>query len=216
LKIYIGPGYRLKDTEIIVKELGVGVMANAFLMRRSYAHRSHLRRFKIDNPEVPFALDNGAYQTWKYKEPMIPADLLLHFAKWLQCDLIIAQDVIGNVEETRRHHKIWSQWLKEYPLAAVLQGATVSRFEMEKDVDYYKSLGYTRFAFPAVAGELTHIARARVLTPYLHGLGFGKLVPKWARAFDSIDIGLWQARESPYIPYTLERAIDFIKRLQTI
>jgi len=190
-------------------------MANAFQMRKSYAHRTLLRRIKGETG-VPFALDNGAYQTWKYKESMIPADLLLHFASLLGCDLVVAQDVIGNAEETRRQHEIWAQWIKDYPLAAVLQGATISRESLEKDVEYYKSLGYERFAFPAVAGDLTLIQRARELTPYLHGLGFAKLVPKWAAAFDSIDIGLWQARENPYIPYSLERAIAYIKKLQVL
>jgi hypothetical protein len=215
LKVYIAPGVgaRIQDAKRIVEETGAGIMANAFFMKNSYAHRKAMKQLKEETGTY-FGLDNGAYQSWKHKQPLVPPEIILHYARTLECDLVIAQDVIGNIEETRRHHRLWSRWIDEYPLAAVLQGATVSRKALEEDVALYKSLGYKRFAFPCVAGRLTLIHRARQLVPYMHGLGMAKLVTKWISAFDSIDIGLWQLRRSPYEPYRIEDAIKFIQKIQ--
>lgn len=218
LKIYVAPGNRIKDAKTIVERTGVGIMANAFLMSKSSSHRAKLKKLKEDTGTY-FGLDNGAYQAWTLHKPLVPADLILHYAKLLKCDLVITQDVIGNPEETRRHHKIWSKWIKTYPLVAVLQGGTVSKKALEEDITLYKNWGYTRFAFPAVAAlrlnKMNLALTARKLTPYLHGLGMARLKKKYLAAFDSIDFGLWQARESPYEPYSLEKAISFVRKIQT-
>jgi len=78
-----------------------------------------LSRFRLRNPELPWAIDNGAYADLKIKAFLSLLERERHHQD--RCLFVAAPDVVGSARRTLEVFDIWKPRLKGWSLALVCQ-----------------------------------------------------------------------------------------------
>lgn len=78
-----------------------------------------LTRYKLQEPDLPWAIDNGAFSYFDEKAFM--ALLAREFHHRQNCKFVCAPDVVGSGRRTLECFNAWADRLSDWPIALVLQ-----------------------------------------------------------------------------------------------
>lgn len=188
-KIFIGTGYVPNEMEEYLVKQYNRFLVNAYYLWKKSKYWNLIQKYRQYAKEI--MLDNGAYQAWKHGKFLDP-DILLHIARKLKPEYLIIPDAVLDVKRSRELAKLCQNWQNEFNCIVVLHGADISEKELLKDFQFYKELGYDKFAFPCVSGKRELIPLARKHCDFLHGLGCNFNLYFKYPYFDSIDVGSYR------------------------
>lgn len=123
-----------------------------------------LTRFTLQNPELPWAIDNGAFARFEEKSFLSLLKREEHHKE--NCLFVTAPDVVGSARRTLEVFKVWKDKLAGWPVALAIQDGQEDLDIPWHDIAAVFIGGGTSFKLSPQAGHV--IKAAKIMGKWAH------------------------------------------------